>query len=148
MKQWADTTCPTHHSAILLNEIHAYFLADSLSRVGGSRTKRDLYINNSVALTMQTDSLRKQGIDELHEFVVANAVDTTGSGMNAHYNFAGEEPGNYVLFGEWKIGTYQYAWWAPVTLAAGKPVRRDLDNSAEHHNDIYCGALPDSADNK
>jgi hypothetical protein len=66
-------------------------------------------------------------------------ADTVGTGMNAHYTFARVRAGTYILFGEWTIGDNHYQWWAPITVVAGKPLQRDLDNSVEADDKVYCG---------
>jgi hypothetical protein len=72
--------------------------------------------------------------------IVRSAIDTTGSGMNAHYSFAISKPGKYVLFSDWQIGDNAYRWWLPIEITSGKSIRRDLDNAAEASDKLYCGS--------
>jgi hypothetical protein len=74
----------------------------------------------------------------LTELAVA-LVDSVGTGMNANYRLTVTRPGNYVLFSEWTIGDNVYAWWAPITIAAGQSLKRDLDNSVADSKLLACG---------
>jgi hypothetical protein len=62
----------------------------------------------------------------------------TGTGMNAHYKFEKVPPGEYFLFGEWKIGDNNYQWWAPIELLPGTVLKKDLDNSVEADGLASC----------
>lgn len=67
------------------------------------------------------------------------AVDSAASGVNAHYRFANARPGKYALYLQWTIGENDYRWWAPVTVATGDSVRKDLDNKSEAGSALTCG---------
>lgn len=76
---------------------------------------------------------------QVRQALVSATVDTVSAGMNAHFMFARVPAGTYILFGEWKIGDNDYQWWAPVSVVASKTLRRDLDNSVEADNRVFCG---------
>ena len=68
----------------------------------------------------------------------------SATGVNGHYQVTGLAPGRYVLWAETEIGDRHYTWWAPLALAAGDSVNKDLDNSAEADHLVYCGHYADS----
>jgi len=143
LRRWTDAECGKRVTDITILSAYMSAMVDSIIRAGSSRTKADLYIKKAADAATQKLALQKETLAAFRATVARNSIDTSGTGMNAHYSFSGEPPDDYVLFGEWKIGEYQYAWWAPVSLVAGKVVRRDLDNSTEDHENIYCGGLVD-----
>ena len=61
------------------------------------------------------------------------------TGVNAHYRFADVAPGAYILWAETQIGDHHYTWWAPIRVAPGDSLSRDLDNSVEANAELYCG---------
>jgi hypothetical protein len=71
-------------------------------------------------------------------------VAESATGVNAHYQFTGLAPGQYVLWAETEIGDHRYTWWAPIALAAGDSAKKDLDNSTEADHLVYCGPHADS----
>lgn len=74
----------------------------------------------------------------VHAAILSAVVDTSGTGVNAHYSFSAVPAGRYVLFAEWTLGSSSYAWWKSVTLHAGENIRLDLDNSSEVRAALYC----------
>lgn len=70
--------------------------------------------------------------------ILAAVLDTSGTGVNAHYSFPAVPPGRYVLFGEWTLGSSNYAWWKTAAVQAGQHLKLDLDNSAEVRAALYC----------
>jgi hypothetical protein len=66
------------------------------------------------------------------------AVDSAGTGVNAHYTFTSVKPGTYVLFGAWQIGDNRYRWLSTATLAPASAIKKDLDNSAIVMLSNYC----------
>jgi hypothetical protein len=77
----------------------------------------------------------------LQALLMRHVVAEAGTGMNAHYRFAGVRPGPYVLWAETRIGDNPHQWWAPVTVNAGDAITKDLDNSVEADGHLYCGVL-------
>jgi hypothetical protein len=57
-------------------------------------------------------------IDAINRAIVRRALDTTGSGMNAHYEFPRVPPGGYLLLAPWDIAEHRYRFAVPVTVAA------------------------------
>ncbi len=72
------------------------------------------------------------------------AVASSKTGINAHYRIDHVPAGKYVLWAETTIGDNTYTWWAPVVVAGGDSVSKDLDNSTEAHAALYCGHTRDS----
>lgn len=116
-------------------------LADVLneSKRQAWRTLSDRHIKMLETSTVLVAGARAQATAQIDRLIVQSTADTTGTGMNAHYTFTRVAPGNYILFGDWRIGDNDYQWWAPVTAVAGRTVRRDLDNSVEADDKLYCG---------
>jgi len=67
------------------------------------------------------------------------STGTMDTGIDARYHFQGLSAGNYVIFAIWNIGSNKYRFWAPVTLAAGRTLKLDLNNSVEAAKELYCG---------
>lgn len=91
------------------------------------------------ATVLSRDSVKIRRIAAFRLEVLAAAVDSVGTGMNAHYRFSRVSPGKFILFAEWTIADNAYQWWSPIVLAAGQSMTRDLDNSSEANNNLYCG---------
>ncbi len=71
-------------------------------------------------------------------------VASSKTGINAHYSIDQVPAGQYILWAETVIGDNAYTWWAPVVIAGGDSVSKDLDNSTEAHAALYCGHVKDS----
>ncbi len=69
------------------------------------------------------------------------AVASSKTGINAHYRIDHVPAGRYILWAETVIGDNAYTWWAPVMIADGDSVSKDLDNSTEAHAAVYCGQV-------
>ena len=118
-------------------------LQDSMAAIPASardnvRLYDDLSDRRRAALASR-DSASTMTMERVSGAIVAAMVDTVGTGMNAHYKFTRVRPGNYILFGEWRIADSAYKWWAPVTVPAARAVKTDLDNSVEANDALYCG---------
>ena len=71
-------------------------------------------------------------------------VASSKTGINAHYRIDHMPAGQYILWAETMIGDHSYTWWAPVVIAGGDSVSKDLDNSTEARAALYCGHESDS----
>lgn len=96
-------------------------------------------IARSTRVDRGIQALKDEAVDSIVAAIAANLVDSTSAGMSAHYVFEGVRAGRYVLYSQWQIADYGYRWWAPIAVAAGRRVRRDLDNSSELGTSIFCG---------
>jgi hypothetical protein len=116
---------------VMIREQQAVY--DSIGRLSGSKSSD----GEIVRLTGRNAALYHGVVDSvravrarLAQPLFAASVDTTGSGMNAHYTFPSVKPGKYAVFAVWPLGETIYAWFAPVSVQSGGKFRRDLDNSA------------------
>jgi hypothetical protein len=98
----------------------------------------DLWGKTNADLARVTEAMRVR----YDAALLTSAAETTGSGASAHYAFPRVPAGKYLVFSSWPIGdVHHYAWIAPVEVAAGQHVKRDLDNSVETSDQgLYCGA--------
>jgi hypothetical protein len=85
-----------------------------------------------------------QMVARLDTSLVHLTVASSKTGINAHYRIDHVPAGQYILWAETMIGDNAYTWWAPVVVAGGDSVSRDLDNSTEAHAALYCGHVRDS----
>jgi hypothetical protein len=92
------------------------------------RVRIGLTYHDQDSAKSRTQSLTVHAIDDA---INSSVIDTTGSGMDAHYVFSVAKPGKYVVFSGWTIGDRLYQWWAPIDVALGQTLKRDLDNSVE-----------------
>jgi len=83
-------------------------------------------------------------LSSLDTALVRLAVASSKTGINAHYRIDNVPAGRYILWAETMIGDNAYTWWAPVVIAGGYSVSKDLDNSTEAHSALYCGHVRDS----
>lgn len=92
-------------------------------------------------LILKLDKLETEAVDSVRS-ALTSAARTTGTGMNAHYSFTGLTAGEYVLFAEWSLGDkrYQYQFYTVVNLKAGQTLTKDLENSVEADDKLFCGA--------
>ena len=92
-------------------------------------------------LILKLDRLETEAVDSVRS-ALTSAARTTGTGMNARYSFTGLTAGEYVLFAEWSLGDkrYQYQFYTVVNVKAGQTVTKDLENSVEVDDKLYCGA--------
>jgi hypothetical protein len=99
----------------------------------------DLFTRHSdeaiAALGVEEHAMRDSVDAALGRFV----ADTTGTGIAAHYRFTKIRPGSYLLVGSWKIGNNDYRWVAPIKITGAQAMHRDLDNSTEASQKLYCG---------
>jgi|SRR5437016_93025 len=86
--------------------------------------------------------LRAHSRLSIDSIFLKSAVAEAPTGVNAHYHFAGIEPGHYILWAETTIGDNHYTWWAPVVVTAGDSLKKDLDNSTEADATLSCPPLP------
>lgn len=114
--------------------------SDALAHPGYAATPlfADLLGKTNADLARVTEAMRIR----YDAAMLTSAAETTGSGASAHYTFPRVPAGKYVVFSSWPIGdTHHYAWVAPVEVAGGQHVKRDLDNSVETSDQgLYCGA--------
>jgi hypothetical protein len=82
-------------------------------------------------------------IDAIDRLIVGQVLDTTSAGVEARYRFARVSSGRYFIFSPWDIGDHRYRFVAPLVVTTGDTLRRDLDNSVESSDKLYCG-LPSS----
>ncbi len=83
-------------------------------------------------------------LGQLDTSLLRLTVASSKTGINAHYRMDHVPAGRYILWAETVIGDNAYTWWAPVVIADGDSVSKDLDNSTEAHAAVYCGQLKDS----
>ena len=88
--------------------------------------------------------LRSQAVAKLDSSLLRFTVGSSNTGINAHYRINHVPAGRYVLWAETMIGDNAYTWWAPIVIAGGDSVSKDLDNSTEVHAAFYCGNMRDS----
>ena len=77
-------------------------------------------------------------VSTVDSLLIAGMVDSTGTGAGAHYRFPRVPPGRYLLASDWRIAANNYRWAVAVTVKPGEAVHRDLDNSAEATDRLYC----------
>jgi hypothetical protein len=80
----------------------------------------------------------------VHNIVMHAAVDTVGTGVNAHFRFGSVLEGRYALFAEWVVRDNAYTWWKSIHVQPTQAQKVDLDNSSESRSKLYCGAAPSS----
>jgi hypothetical protein len=120
--------------------LHALAMRDSQTKaiLAGNIERVDAISGRMVKLDVASDSIVRDLYRTVRSKVAKSVVDTTGTGMNAHFRFDSVAAGRYIVFAEWTVGQNPYHWWAPVTVDSGR-VRRDLDNSVEGGDQPFCG---------
>jgi hypothetical protein len=105
----------------------------------GAYTTEDIYqiLNREQRIDKGIASWKVDARKAVLDAVAAAIVDSTGTGMNAHYRFEVARPGSYFLFSDWDMGDNHYVWWAPVTIGR-TAAKRDLDNSVIVDRGAFC----------
>lgn len=70
------------------------------------------------------------------------AVQTSGTGMAAHYKLSAVPFGQYLLFAEMQLENRRYRWWTSIDVTTPGPITRDLDNSQLGDDDMICPPPP------
>jgi hypothetical protein len=112
---------------------------DTLMRVPMTNEQVDIRQERMKRIIAEGSADEATVIPAINAALVRWAVDTSGTGMNAHYRFPRVPTGRYLLFADFPILTHHYAWGIPLQLRAGQALRRDLDASSENGSELYCG---------
>ena len=104
---------------------------------GFDTVARNATVNASVAR-----SKSQAEFSDLRRLAAQNAVQTSSTGMAAHYKFSVVPLGAYVLFAEMQLANRRYRWWAEVDVSAPRSITRDLDNTLLADDERVCPPPP------
>lgn len=140
-----DETCRVHRQQTSAAE-------DSLDRIGKEAADTmqpptddpwTVYWEHEVGIrTAKIEAravLLSQGRSALRRILEGATVDSHPTVIGVRYRFAGLEPGPYILHGELSSDAGDYRWWAPITVAAGASLTRDLQGTPESRDALFCG---------
>jgi hypothetical protein len=133
----ADRACLTYHVRLNYLLSHAASIRDSEANIPSITPLLNRHLD---AVSAEMDGADETMRRAVNAGLAQYAVDTTGTGMNAHYRFTNVKPGKYLVWSDFPIGRRLYAWLLPVEVTAGQTVRRDLDASGENGRVFHCGA--------
>jgi hypothetical protein len=82
------------------------------------------------ALTARVSALPATFVSNMAIDVNLAKVDSTSTGIAAHYRFKNVKPRQYIMHAAWTIGDRDYEWWIPLSIKAGETRTIDLDTQS------------------